>query len=49
MSEKLKIEKSIKSITKHIDSYKYPLQGVRIVYSGNLKKGKRKQKIRFHM
>lgn len=28
---------------------KYPLQGIRLIYYGNIKKGKRKQKIYYHL
>ena len=34
---------------KILQSYKFPLKGIRFVYSGNIKKAKRKQKIRYHL
>jgi hypothetical protein len=46
-------EKEYVSINQNVHNilipYKYPLQGIRILYSGNLKKAKRKQKVRYHL
>ena len=35
--------------TLYIQANKYPLQGIRLIYYGNIKKGKRKQKIYYHL